>query len=64
MRLEAACARALLLGSAAYQTVASILKRRTESLAVSEKADWSLRPNTRICVDRSITNEHKEDIDP
>ena len=40
-RLEAACARALLLGSARYQTVASILKQRTESLPVSEKADWS-----------------------
>jgi transposase len=41
VRLEAACARALLLGSARYQTVASILKQRTESLAVSEKAEWN-----------------------
>src|SRR5580658_5015540 len=40
-RLEAACARALLLGSARYQTVASILKLRTESLPVSEKENWS-----------------------
>jgi transposase len=40
-RLEAACARALLLGSATYQTVASILKRRTESLPISEKLDWA-----------------------
>jgi hypothetical protein len=39
VRLEAACARALLLGSATYQTVGSILKRRTESLAVSDKID-------------------------
>jgi transposase len=40
-RLEAACARALLLGSATYQTVGSILKRHTEQLPVSEKADWN-----------------------
>jgi transposase len=41
VRLEAACARALLLGSPTYQTVGSILKRHTENLSVSEKADWA-----------------------
>jgi transposase len=40
-RLEAACARALLLGSATYQTVASILKRRTEALPITAKAEWA-----------------------
>ena len=40
-RLEAACARALLLRQRPYQTVASILKQRTESLPVNEKTDWS-----------------------
>ena len=41
LRLEAACARALLLGSATYQTVASILKRRTETLPITAKAEWA-----------------------
>jgi hypothetical protein len=41
VRLEAACARALLLGSATYQTVASILKRRTETLPITAKAEWA-----------------------
>jgi hypothetical protein len=30
-----------LLGSPTYQTVGSILKRHTENLSVSEKADWA-----------------------
>lgn len=41
LRLEAACARTLLLGSATYQTVGSILQRRIENLAVSDKIDWA-----------------------
>jgi transposase len=40
-RLEAACVRALALGSPAYQTVASILKRRVESLPLDEENSWS-----------------------
>jgi transposase len=40
-RLEAACARALALGSAAYQTVAHILKCRQESLPLPGEATWS-----------------------
>lgn len=40
-RLEAACARALALGSATYQTVATILKRRQESLPLPGDAQWS-----------------------
>lgn len=40
-RLEAACARALALGSAAYQTVAQILKRRQESLPLPGDVSWS-----------------------
>ncbi|WP_116810915.1 IS21 family transposase [Steroidobacter cummioxidans] len=40
-RLEAACVRALALGSPAYQTVASILKRRVESLPLADEPSWS-----------------------
>lgn len=42
-RLEAACVRALALGSPCYQTVASILKRRVESLPLEENTTdgWS-----------------------
>jgi transposase len=40
-RLEAACVRALALGSPAYQTVASILKRRVENLPLAEDHSWS-----------------------
>ena len=40
-RLEAACARALILGAATYQSVASILKRRLESLPLPDGSDWS-----------------------
>ena len=41
VRLEAACARALLLGSATYKTVAAILKRKTESLPLTDKIEWA-----------------------
>lgn len=43
VRLEAACARALALGSARYLTVAAILKSRQESLPLpgTAAADWS-----------------------
>src|SRR5579872_5347006 len=40
-RLEAACARALALGSATYQTVATILKRNQESLPLPGDVSWS-----------------------
>lgn len=40
-RLEAACARALALGSARYLTVAQILKSRQESLPLPGAGDWS-----------------------
>jgi transposase len=40
-RLEAACARALALGSASYQTVAAILKRRQENLPLPGESSWS-----------------------
>lgn len=40
-RLEAACARALALGSPAYQSVAAILQRRQESLPLGTDAQWS-----------------------
>jgi transposase len=48
VRLEAACARALLLGSATYQTVGSILKRRTEALPMSEKTDWTAPDHAHV----------------
>jgi transposase len=41
VRLEAACARALALGSASYQTVASILKRHQENLPLPGETSWS-----------------------
>jgi len=40
-RLEAACARALALGSASYKTVATILKRHQENLPLPGEAQWS-----------------------
>jgi transposase len=40
-RLEAACVCALALGSPAYQTVASILKRRVEALPLADESSWS-----------------------
>lgn len=40
-RLEAACARALALGSASYRTVATILERRQENLPLPGAAQWS-----------------------
>jgi hypothetical protein len=48
VRLEAACARALLLGSATYQTVGSILKRHTETLPISEKTDWAAPDHAHV----------------
>lgn len=40
-RLEAACARALALGSARYRTVADILKNRQEALPLPGETAWS-----------------------
>jgi transposase len=48
VRLEAACARALLLGSATYHTVGAILKRRTETLPMSEQSDWSAPDHAHV----------------
>jgi len=47
-RLEAACARALALGSAAYQTVASILKRRQENLPLPGEGNWSVPEHAHL----------------
>lgn len=40
-RLDAACARALALGSPTYQTVSMILKRHQETLPLPGDAQWS-----------------------
>lgn len=40
-RLEAACARALLLGSATYRSVQTILKCGTERLGLPDRSEWS-----------------------
>jgi hypothetical protein len=49
-RLEAACARALALGSPCYQTVAAILKRGVESLPLDENdaERWSAPEHAHV----------------